>query len=110
MIHHGAVLRKMNPIWTTCFSKWEEGDYSCFNEKEQHLLQAARELSQTPPYLSEDTFQLLKDDGWNDEAIVRIITIVAYFHFVNRVMIGLDVQLEQELSKEKEILFQKGGS
>ena len=110
MIHHGAALRALVPAWDfSIFRDWRQGDFSRFSPKEQHLLTAARELSRTPPFLEEATFQALRKDGWNDRALSQIVQIVAYFHYVNRLMIALDVEVEPEFEEDLRSLNQMLG-
>ncbi len=105
MLHHGAALRKLKPDWDLeIYRWWMAGDFTPFNAVERHLLEVAEVLTQRPPRLSEERYQLLRADGWDDHAISQIVQIIAYFNYINRVMIALAVPLEEEYQAELEQL------
>lgn len=107
MVHHGAALRKIRKDRDfSIFHAWAEGREEPFDEKERHLMQVARELTSSPPGLMESTFQLLREDGWDERAISQIVQIIAYFNYINRVMIGLAVPVEPEYEEEFNLIKQ----
>lgn len=65
-------------------------------EKEAKLCDFAQLLTITPS-LSTDTKYIneLKQIGLEDEAILDLVLVIAYFNFVNRIVLSLDVQLEE---------------
>jgi alkylhydroperoxidase family enzyme len=46
--------------------------------------------------VSEDYILMLRSAGFSDRAIHDVAAITAYFNFVNRVALGLGVELEPE--------------
>lgn len=42
----------------------------------------------------------LREENLSDEAILDIVQIVAYFNFVNRIVLGLGVPLESSEERE----------
>lgn len=62
-----------------------------------HLCELASVLTKTPA--SEGVAQLidkLKEEGLNDRAILDAHLVIAYFNFVNRMVLGLGVALESD--------------
>ena len=96
MVHHGAALRKLRPDWADIYVWLAKDDWTAFSSKERNLLRVARKLTQHPPHLEDEDIERLRRDGWGDREITQVVLIVAYFNFVNRVMLGLDVELEEE--------------
>lgn len=105
MIHHGTALRKLDPhLGLEIYNHWKKGDMVQFNDKERHLLQAADELTNNPPQLREEVFHTLREDGWGDREISQIVQIIAYFNYVNRLMVALDVAVEEDYAEDEEVL------
>ena len=105
MLHHGAALRKLKPEWDLeIYRWWMTGDFTRFSDVERHLLEVTETLTRMPPRLSEESYQSLRADGWDDRAISQIVQIIAYFNYINRVMIALAVPLEEEYQAELEQL------
>lgn len=66
---------------------------------DQALCQLAYHLTKFPGKHTEAEFiQPLKDLGLNDRAILDATLIVAYFNFVNRIVLGLGVHIEENTS------------
>jgi NAD(P)H-hydrate epimerase len=60
----------------------------------------ARKLTQTPASVEEADVAALRAAGLDDRAIVDANQVVAYFNYVNRVVEGLGVQLEERWPTE----------
>jgi uncharacterized peroxidase-related enzyme len=58
------------------------------------LIAYAVALSTAPASMSEGHVVSLREAGFSDEAIHAAASITAYFNFVNRVALGLGVELE----------------
>lgn len=57
----------------------------------------AKQLTQNPSETSEDVYlQPLKDAGIDDRTILDATLVIAYFNFVNRIVLGLGVNLEEK--------------
>ena len=63
--------------------------------RQTHMLQYAEKLTHSPASVSEDDIRVLREDGFSDRAILEINLAAAYMNFVNRVALGLGVQLER---------------
>ena len=52
----------------------------------------------TKPWSMEESEQInqLKEAGWEDRAILDAALVISYFNFVNRLVLGLGVHLEEE--------------
>jgi len=71
-----------------------------FLKKELLLCHFAKNLSLTPDSFSESEFvSTLKTFGFSDNAILDATLVVPYFNFVNRMVLGLGINLEHNLAK-----------
>ncbi len=62
-------------------------------------LEYAQKLTETPENVIEEDIESLRTAGFSDEDILSIALIVAYFNFVNRIVLGLGVEAtEDEIS------------
>jgi len=51
-------------------------------------------LTRTPSEIDESDIEQLRAGGLNDTAIHDIAAVAAYFNFVNRIALGVGVELE----------------
>lgn len=66
-------------------------------KEEEALCHYAYGLTIAPDQVSkEDHIEALKAAGWVDRAILDAALVISYFNFVNRLVLGLGVHLEQE--------------
>jgi uncharacterized peroxidase-related enzyme len=66
-----------------------------FTTSEQLALEYARKLTVAPSSLLAEDIHAMREGGFSDGEILEINQVVAYFCYVNRVVIGLGVELEQ---------------
>jgi len=67
------------------------------NETDRLLCDFAWDLTKRPEAAEEELFiKPLKEAGLSDRAILDATLVVSYFNFVNRIVLGLGVQLENE--------------
>lgn len=98
-IHHAEAV---NHYWKDDLKiKIFSNDYKSveLSEKEQLLCEFAYEHTVN---LSSDKSKIinhLKNKGFSDRAILDATLIIGYFNFVNRVVLGLKVELETEGAK-----------
>ena len=95
--HHAEAL---NNYWKD-EAKIEElikGDRKAIlDEKELALCAFAEHLTKHPDqHESEDHTHPLREQGLSDEAILDVVLVVAYFNFVNRIVLSLGVELEDD--------------
>lgn len=70
------------------------------SEKELKLCQFAENLTLAPQTFSESKFiNALKTCELSDKAVLDATLVVSYFNFVNRMVLGLDVNLEDNQAK-----------
>ncbi|HVA26894.1 MAG TPA: hypothetical protein VNF68_01875 [Candidatus Baltobacteraceae bacterium] len=72
----------------------ETRDDRSLTPREQSLIGFARQLTVRPHEVRDGDVEALRLQGLDDEAILHATQIVAYFNFVNRLALGLGVQLE----------------
>ena len=63
-------------------------------DRQHKLVAFAFKLTQAPGTVDEDDVVSLRHAGLSDTAIHDLASIVAYFNFVNRLALGLGVELE----------------
>jgi uncharacterized peroxidase-related enzyme len=67
------------------------------NEKELTLCRFAEQLTQNPEIAEKkDITEVIKNVGLSDSAILDATLVVAYFNFVNRIVLALGVELEKD--------------
>jgi uncharacterized peroxidase-related enzyme len=66
------------------------------DERRRALVGYALKLTRTPQACTQKDIADLRDAGVSDSAIHDVAAIVSYFNFVNRMALGLGVELEQE--------------
>ena len=74
-------------------------DYTQIDLSEEDRLWCAlaKQLTQNPSETSNEAYlQPLKDLGVKDQALLDATLVIAYFNFVNRIVLGLGVNLEQK--------------
>ncbi len=70
--------------------RWEE-----FPPGEAALCRFAEKLTLKPSDSTEADVSALRAAGYNDQAVLDAVQIAAYFNFVNRLVLGLGVNLEE---------------
>lgn len=64
------------------------------DQRTRHVLDLALKLTRTPSDVREHDVERLRDLGLSDAAAHDVVSITAYFNFVNRIAMGLGVELE----------------
>lgn len=73
-----------------------EGRWSALDPRTARLCQYAEKLTRDPASIREADVAFLRGMGLDDRAILDAAQITAYFNFVNRLVLGLGVGLEEE--------------
>lgn len=95
--HHAEALNNYwkNPEKTEAFRLSHRN--VVLHEKELLLCSFAEILTQNPAYAEKnDITEPLRKIGFSDNAILDAALVVAYFNFVNRIVLGLGVALEND--------------
>ena len=73
-------------------------DYRSANLSEQDLLlcEYAEQLTQNPSSINRGHCDKMRDTGLSDRQILDAAQVIAYFNFVNRLVLGLGVHLESD--------------
>jgi uncharacterized peroxidase-related enzyme len=66
------------------------------DRRQRALVDYALKLTATPSEVNEQDIASLREVGFSDLAIHDAAAITAYFNFVNRLALGLGVDLEEE--------------
>ena len=66
-------------------------------KRERAMLEFSRKLTNAPEDMRKSDAQKLKEAGLDDAAIVELVSVTAYFNFINRVALGLGVRLDEAL-------------
>lgn len=66
------------------------------DQRQRALVDYALKLTRSPSTIIEDDINALRKAGLPDSAVHDAAAIAAYFNFVNRVALGLGVELEEE--------------
>jgi len=94
MTHHGAALRALvndDALVRAVAHDWRSAPLPAADAA---LCAFAEALTHTPGSMRESDVAALRQAGLDDRAILDACQVVAYFNFVNRLALGLGVELE----------------
>ena len=95
MRHHAEGLRVLGAEegWLEAFARdpWSVP----LEPRDRALLRWAERLTRAPASVTRADVDALRAAGYDDEAILHAVEVVAYFNFVNRLADGLGVELER---------------
>jgi len=91
--HHTEHLRRLGTSEQEIDSAG--GDFCHLSAREQAILSFARALTLSPGKV-ETEIAALRSLGLTDREILDITLVTAYFNFVNRIALGLGVELEDD--------------
>jgi uncharacterized peroxidase-related enzyme len=103
MTHHGAALRRLvqdDSLVQSLALNWRNAGLS---SQDRALCGFAESLTLHPAASGDAVVIELRQVGFADRAVLDATQIIAYFNFVNRIALGLGVELESYW-KEEEIL------
>ncbi|MDG1330944.1 MAG: peroxidase-related enzyme [Crocinitomicaceae bacterium] len=95
-MHHAAAV---NHYWKDEVKTEQlKSDYSQLelSEVDMQLCHYAKELTQNPNHNNEESIQKLKDLGLKDRAILDATLVISYFNFVNRIVLGLGLNVNEK--------------
>ncbi|NUN13722.1 MAG: peroxidase-related enzyme [Myxococcales bacterium] len=94
--HHGEAARQLGDSPSIVAALSEGQVPQELPQSEQTLLTWAKCAAKQPDQCSETDIQSLKTSGFDDAAILDAAMTVAYFAFVNRLVLLLGVDLEED--------------
>jgi uncharacterized peroxidase-related enzyme len=95
--HHGQALNHYWKDRKRIEQLREDYNNLDLNSVDKQLCQLAKVLTKTPNGVDEDKhLQPLKDTGLSDRAILDAVLVISYFNFVNRMVLGLGVETNEE--------------
>ena len=96
VIAHGAMLRifAKDPLLADQIAV--NYLHAPINDKQKAMITFANKLSRSPELVQESDYQQLKNHGYNDEDILDIAGITAFFGLSNRMAIVTGMQANNE--------------
>jgi uncharacterized peroxidase-related enzyme len=94
--HHSAALAKYVKDEGLIAGLAENPRGALLGPRERAMVDYAIALTKDPHSVTQENIAALRRQGMNDEEILQLATIAAYFNFVNRLADGLGVELEDE--------------
>ncbi len=73
-------------------------DHTSIDLSEKHLamLDFAEKLTEAPNTIMEEDVETLRENGFSDQDVLNIVLVTGYFNFVNRIALGLGVDVDEE--------------
>lgn len=97
--HHAEALRHYWKEDAKVKKLISELTFDDAGERELALIRYAEKLTKTPASVSVADTEELREQGFSDEDILSVNMITGYFNFVNRMVLGLGVELNEEEMK-----------
>lgn len=94
--HHGAALARVTHDPAFAEAIMRTGEHTALTVQDRAMLGYARKLTQTPAQVTRQDVEALRLAGFDDEAILAINHVAAYFNMMNRIASGLGVELEPD--------------
>lgn len=98
--HHAVALNQYWKNNTKISQLIDDHSKANLSDREKHICNFARHLTLYPQLHNEkDYTDILREAGLSDHAILDVTLVVAYFNFVNRIVLSLEVELEADEGK-----------
>lgn len=95
-IHHAHAL---NHYWKNdkkIESLKKTGSFEGISDRQKALIYYSKKLTSTPGDTAFDCLDYLKDAELSDSGILDATMVIAYFNFVNRIVLSLGVEVEED--------------
>ncbi len=94
--HHGAAVARLSG--SSSLANWVSFTYqqADTDERAQAMLEFADKLTRDPGAMARSDTDALRDVGLDDEAILDLVQLIAYFNYTNRLATALGVDPESE--------------
>ena len=96
MLHHGEALRRLIKDDDLLAQLKEDYTQASLVPADRAMLDYVAKLTLTPAIVTRSDVEALRRAGFDDQAILDIAQITAYFAFVNRTADGLGVSMEED--------------
>lgn len=94
--HNRGLKRLLSKDRHDAANALRQGRLDLLNERERAMVLYARKLTTTPQQMNADDVKVLSDVGLDDRAILDLVQCIGYFNYVNRIVTGLGVTLDDE--------------
>ena len=101
MRHHGAGLLRLTHNQALVDAIVTGPTLTESSPADCAMLKYAVQLTLQPDSLSEEDVQVLRKHNFSDHAILEINLAASYMNFVNRIALGLGVELEESIQMFK---------
>lgn len=95
-LHHGEALNHYWKDRERVERLWKNYEKAELDENDLLLCRLARKLTEAPGEMSESDIGECRSAGLSDRAILDLVLVVSYFNFVNRMVMGLGVEPDEE--------------
>jgi uncharacterized peroxidase-related enzyme len=68
-------------------------------DRDKAMMEYATKLTQNPNSMTSTDVATLRDNGFSDRAILEINLVAAYMNFVNRIALGMGVEIEGAINE-----------
>lgn len=96
-VDHGEALRRLTGNESLVQQLAADPLSAAVSTRERALIEYAVSLTREPSAMTAAAVQRLREAGLSDEAIHGAAAVAAYFNFVNRIALGLGVELESRI-------------
>lgn len=97
--HHSDALARYEKR-QAYIRKVQQRAWEDLEPRDRALCRFAEKLTRTPWAVKMGDLEALQAHGYDDTAILDIVQIIAYFNFVNRLVLGLGVPLESDEERQ----------
>ena len=97
--HHAEALLHFWKDSEQVSQLMEDFNQAPLNSSDLALCQYALALTRRPEEVRIKDVSILKDAGFDDRAVLDAALVISYFNFVNRMVLGLGVALEEDGGK-----------
>jgi len=98
-MHHSEALGKYWKDEEQIKALRKNFNKAYLNQADELLCELAWQLTRVPSASTEDILIKLKEWGFDDRSILDATLVIAYFNFVNRIVLGLGVESELKETK-----------
>ena len=100
--HHGAAVTRLSG--SSSLASWVSFTHQQaeLGERAQAMLRFADKLTRDPGAMARSDADALRDVGLDDEAILDLVQLIAYFNYTNRLATALGVDPEGESESRAE--------